>query len=76
MVFLLALACRTPSSEDTSIEIEIRPEDEQTDEQTVDDTGTPLQDIDQDGFLEDVDCDDWNPNVLSRCGRTSQRRRR
>ena len=28
------------------------------------DTGMPvLRDIDQDGFLEDVDCDDWNPNI-------------
>ena len=62
IVFLLALACRTPSSEDTDIEIEYRPEDEQPDEQP-DDTSTPLQDIDQDGFLEDVDCDDWNPNI-------------
>ena len=24
---------------------------------------TELRDIDQDGFTEDVDCDDWNPNV-------------
>ena len=62
VVFLLALACRTPSSEDTGIEIEFRPEDEETDERP-DDTSTPLQDNDQDGFLEDVDCDDWNPNI-------------
>jgi len=61
MMIIFAMACRTSSSEDSGIEIEVRPEDEQTDE--VEDTGTSLQDIDQDGFLEDVDCDDWNPNI-------------
>lgn len=54
------VACRTSSPEDTAVEIEIRPEDETDVEE---DTGIELRDIDQDGFLEDVDCDDWNPNV-------------
>lgn len=61
MLIIFTLACRTPPSEDSGIEIEVRPEDEQTEE--TEDTGTSLQDIDQDGFLEDVDCDDWNPNI-------------
>ena len=59
MIFVL-LACRTSSTEDTAVEIEIRPEDENVVEE---DTDTALQDIDQDGFLEDEDCDDWNPNI-------------
>ena len=59
-IILLLLGCRTSSSADTAVEIEIRPEDENVVEE---DTDTALQDIDQDGFLEDVDCDDWNPNI-------------
>ena len=61
MVFLFVLACRSPLSEDSGVEIEIRPEEDN--EESVEDTEQPLQDIDQDGFLEDVDCDDWNPNI-------------
>ena len=60
MMLLFVLACRTSSPEDSGVEIERRPEEEQD---IVEDTGTSLRDIDQDGFLEDVDCDDWNPNI-------------
>lgn len=59
IIFFL-LGCRTSSVEEPTVEIEIRPEDENAVEE---DTDTALQDIDQDGFLEDVDCDDWNPNI-------------
>ena len=55
------LSCRTSSPEDTAVEIEVRPSDENNLEE---DTATSLRDIDQDGFLEDVDCDDWNPNIF------------
>ena len=58
MLFFV-LACRTSSPKDSGIEVDRRPEEENVAE----DTGTSLRDIDQDGFLEDVDCDDWNPNI-------------
>ena len=61
MVFLFVLACRSSLLEDSGVEIEIRPEEDN--EEGVEDTEQTLQDIDQDGFLEDVDCDDWNPNI-------------
>ena len=59
-MILFFLGCRTSSPTDTAVDIEVRPDDENVIEE---DTDTVLQDIDQDGFLEDVDCDDWNPNI-------------
>ncbi len=55
----LLFAC-TETSEDTGVIIEIRPDSEPIESETAEE----LQDIDSDGFLEDVDCDDWNPNIF------------
>ena len=59
-ILFFLFGCRTSSTADTAVEIQERPEDVNVVEE---DTGTALQDIDQDGFLEDVDCDDWNPYI-------------
>lgn len=40
-------------------DVQIRPDDEEEETGEIEE----LQDIDGDGFLEDVDCDDWNPNI-------------
>ena len=60
MMFLFGLACRTVTGEDSAAEIERRPDDVVTE---TEDTAVSLKDIDEDGFFEDVDCDDWNPNI-------------
>ena len=57
MWLMVLWACGEEKIEDTVIVS--RPNEDTVYE----DTGMPvLRDIDQDGFLEDVDCDDWNPN--------------
>ena len=58
-IFALMFACRT-SIQEPSVEIQVRPDDEPSEEP---ETDTALRDVDEDGFTEDVDCDDWNPNV-------------
>ncbi len=49
MFFLFVLACRSSLSEDSGVEIEIRPEEDN--EEGVGDTEQELQDIDQDGLF-------------------------
>ena len=60
MIFSVWLGCRTVS-EDSAVEIDRRPDDDGVIAEPS--TENELRDIDQDGFLEDVDCDDWNPNI-------------
>ena len=60
-VWILLMACRT-TDVDSGVEIQVRPDDEPS-VAVEPEEETELRDIDQDGFTEDVDCDDWNPNV-------------
>ena len=55
---LIGVGCRT-SEVDTGGEIQTRPDNEPS----VTEPADELRDVDSDGFLEDVDCDDWNPNI-------------
>ena len=54
------VGCRsTNETQDTSVEIETRPDDTPEDDENDDaQSNDELRDIDEDGFLEDVDCDD------------------
>lgn len=58
-VLFLLMGCRTEQA-DSGVEIQVRPDDEPSIEPEEE---MELRDIDQDGFTEDVDCDDWNPNI-------------
>ena len=55
---LILLGCRQ-SPIDTGSEIQTRPDNEPAVTDPVDE----LRDVDSDGFWDDVDCDDWNPNI-------------
>lgn len=57
------LGCRTASVDSAEPTIDIRPEDEPSPEDSQTDVDE-VRDIDEDGFAEDVDCDDWNPNIF------------
>ena len=51
---LIGVGCRVPAV-DTGGEIQTRPDNEPA----VTEPADELRDVDSDGFLEDVDCDDW-----------------
>ena len=61
MFALLLISSCGETAKDTGeqVDIQIRPEEEDKEETNPEE----LQDIDQDGFTEEVDCDDWNPNI-------------
>lgn len=58
-VWLLLMGCRTDTV-DSGLDIQVRPDEEPSIEPEEE---TELRDVDQDGFTEDIDCDDWNPNI-------------
>ena len=60
MIWMLGCSLWSRSvSTDTAVDVLIRPDDDW--DSDTEDSGTPLiEDIDQDGFTSDVDCDDWN----------------
>ncbi len=62
-ILIATVGCRTASVDSAEPEIDIRPDDEPSvdDSQEAEDE---LRDVDEDGFTEDVDCDDWNPNIF------------
>ena len=63
MMFFL-LACRTePTIVDTSAVANDIPEPESIAEPSGDTAGAGGQDIDEDGFPEETDCDDWDPAI-------------
>ena len=62
MIWLLSCSIWSRSvNTDTAVDVLVRPDDWDSDST---DSGAPLlEDIDQDGFSSDVDCDDWDPNI-------------
>ena len=60
-MWLFILACRTTETPSETV-IEVRPDDNDHDV-SIEDTSNMLEDIDEDGYWSDVDCDDWNPNI-------------
>ena len=63
MMFLL-FACRTaPSGVDTSTVENHTAEPTSVSEPSINDTAGGGMDIDEDGFSEDLDCDDWDPAI-------------
>ena len=59
MLFFLLYAC-SEEQDSASTEILTRPEEDSPIEEPQEEES---KDIDQDGFTEEEDCDDWNPNI-------------
>ena len=60
MFLVMLWACRTVETAEENV-LQIRPDENDT---VMEDTASEvLEDIDEDGYWSDVDCDDWNPNI-------------
>lgn len=58
------IACKKDSNDTVEqVDILVRPENEDAYEDAETEETEDWQDLDGDGFTEDVDCDDWNPNI-------------
>jgi hypothetical protein len=60
-ILSLQFSCQEKEvEEDEVVDIQVRPDETGENEEIPEEE---LRDIDQDGFTEDIDCDDWNPNI-------------